>query len=389
MRIGVIAAGFIHWNGGLDLLQRIVESIAQSKDAEEIYIYIPDKGLNFWLRGKFRRIRAFVQGRNRSGPRIDYSELLRIAATLKVKVRRIDFGHSALLRAINRDRIQVLLPSTIALPAGFPVPWLGYIYDVQHRHLPQYFSKNDRNSRDKAFKQMLDTAPHIVVNARTVKSDLICYFGASGNRITALPFAPVIPLDHLVEPSAPERPKYFLVCNQFWVHKNHKIIFQALAEIVKVEPTVHIICTGLEYEPRFPGHVTDLRSYVARHNLNEKITFKGMIPKKEQLHLLRNARALIQPTLFEGGPAGGAGQEAIACGVELILSDIPVNREVCLNGRIHYFKPDSIDELCVLMRRLWNSDDERPSVQSLRDNQRIYRDKLGAEIINAARKIAH
>ena len=37
-----------------------------------------------------------------------------------------------------------------------------------------------------------------------------------------------------------------------------------------------------------------------------------MINKKDQLSLIRSAKALIQPTLFEGGPGGGSCRDAIS-----------------------------------------------------------------------------
>jgi len=42
---------------------------------------------------------------------------------------------------------------------------------------------------------------------------------------------------------------------------------------------------------------------------------------------MKRACAVIQPTLFEGGPGGGAVYDAVSLDVPAIVSDIPVNRE--------------------------------------------------------------
>jgi glycosyltransferase involved in cell wall biosynthesis len=43
---------------------------------------------------------------------------------------------------------------------------------------------------------------------------------------------------------------------------------------------------------------------------------------------MRSAVALVQPSLFEGGPGGGAVFDAVSLGVSCIVSDIKVNREL-------------------------------------------------------------
>jgi hypothetical protein len=51
----------------------------------------------------------------------------------------------------------------------------------------------------------------------------------------------------------------------------------------------------------------------------------GVIPKRHQVELVKGATALIQPTLFEGGPGG----LSVPLHDTLVLdSDIPVNREI-------------------------------------------------------------
>ena len=58
----------------------------------------------------------------------------------------------------------------------------------------------------------------------------------------------------------------------------------------------------------------------------------GFIPKPDQIRLMREAVAVVQPTLFEGGPGGGSIYNAIALGRPVIVSDLPVNREIESSG---------------------------------------------------------
>ena len=71
-----------------------------------------------------------------------------------------------------------------------------------------------------------------------------------------------------------------------------------------------------------------------------RIRILGLIPKYDQIQIMRGAVAVIQPTLFEGGPGGGAVYDAVSIGTPVILSDIPVNREVeAGRGLIQFFRP--------------------------------------------------
>ena len=62
----------------------------------------------------------------------------------------------------------------------------------------------------------------------------------------------------------------------------------------------------------------------------------GNINKKYQVQLLKNSIALIQPSLFEGGPGAGAVNEAIAIDLPVIVSDIEIHKEIKHN-KIFYF----------------------------------------------------
>lgn len=70
----------------------------------------------------------------------------------------------------------------------------------------------------------------------------------------------------------------------------------------------------------------------------------GYVPKIDQISLMKNALAVVQPTLFEGGPGGGASYDAISLGVPVIASDIPVNKEMN-HGDVTYFSVGNLDEL--------------------------------------------
>jgi glycosyltransferase involved in cell wall biosynthesis len=72
-----------------------------------------------------------------------------------------------------------------------------------------------------------------------------------------------------------------------------------------------------------------------------------VIPRDEQIALIRAATAVIHPSKFEG--RGAIVEEATVLGAPLMCSDLPVHRELDAPGAL-FFHPDSLEELVALMK---------------------------------------
>jgi glycosyltransferase involved in cell wall biosynthesis len=83
--------------------------------------------------------------------------------------------------------------------------------------------------------------------------------------------------------------------------------------------------------------------------LKDRVKILGLIPKRDQIELLKHCCALIQPTLFEGGPGGGAVYDAFSLGVPALVSDIPVNRELPADESVRFFPAGDAAALAARM----------------------------------------
>ena len=77
----------------------------------------------------------------------------------------------SIIRTMERHRMDVILPMMNPPGKGFNKPWVGYITDLQHRVLPQFFSPEAIRSRDRNFSQMIADAKVIVVNSRAIRDE--------------------------------------------------------------------------------------------------------------------------------------------------------------------------------------------------------------------------
>lgn len=269
----------------------------------------------------------------------------------------IDSGPGALARAATRLRLDAMLPA-IAPPPDMGSPWIGYVFDFQHKHLPQFFTEQERALRDIDFSRMLDRASVVIVNARDVVKDIENFFPTRKAQVFALPFSPSPGSDAFsVEVEDARRRHgitgpYFIVCNQFWKHKDHGTAFKAFTEFARQHPSLSLVCTGATSDYRFPDYFDELMREAGRDGVADRIHALGLIPKLDQLALIRGAVALVQPTLFEGGPGGGAVYDAVSLGQHAIVSDIPVNTEID-DPLVRFFRTSDAPSLTAAMSQAW------------------------------------
>ena len=141
---------------------------------------------------------------------------------------------------------------------------------------------------------------------------------------------------------------YFIISNQFWQHKDHLTAYRAFARVLRRHPGLVMVCTGETSDFRNPGHFAMLGREAAALGIEGRLRVLGLIPKRDQIALLRGALALVQPTLFEGGPGGGSVWDALALGVPAIVSDVTVNLEIS-EPTVTFFKASDVAALAVAM----------------------------------------
>lgn len=342
MKIGILTTDFITWGGGVDFLRLVVDSLlaAPRSPGAEFHLLIPDAGPRLtWRHARSRTKRAMRSLFFGKALPLQHTPSPEVIAQAfaefhdRLSVQHIDIGRRALLRAVKRLELDVVLPAVHSLGTDFPRPWVGYAYDFQHKYLPQHFTPEDCRSRDEHFAEMLTQAKSVIVNSRAAAADIAQFVPQATARVFALPFAPAPGRDWL-EDRPDVLPRYgitqpfFIISNQFWIHKDHATAFAAFRILAEHDPKIAMVCTGSTVDSRspeyFPGLIARLKSW----GLDRRVHILGLIPKRDQIELMKHACAVIQPTLFEGGPGGGAVYNAVSLDVPAIVSDIPVNREV-------------------------------------------------------------
>jgi glycosyltransferase involved in cell wall biosynthesis len=177
---------------------------------------------------------------------------------------------------------------------------------------------------------------------------------------------------------------YFLVCNQFWIHKSTETVIEAAAIARDLGLDADIVFTGRMEEPRKPGYIDGLHRMIEDLGVGDRIKLLGYIPKPDQIELMKSAVAVVQPTLFEGGPGGGAVYDAVSLGIRAIVSDIPINRELPLReGYLTTFKTRDAADLVKKMQAFLAAPYTPPSPEDLYQLSRRSAENLSRRLYEA------
>jgi glycosyltransferase involved in cell wall biosynthesis len=152
---------------------------------------------------------------------------------------------------------------------------------------------------------------------------------------------------------------YFFSPNQFWKHKNHQLVLNALLILKKTGIKTQVVFTGKEEDYRNPEYFPSLKRFINENDLAEYVKFLGFIDRKEQLQLMKNSFAVIQPSLFEGWST--VVEDAKAMNQFVILSNLPVHQEQ-IQKNVCFFDPYNAEDLAKKINLLLENPPEREIV---------------------------
>jgi glycosyltransferase involved in cell wall biosynthesis len=289
------------------------------------------------------------------------SSVGRVASAALIRLRSYNV---TLERALRRSGVQVLVSESVVWELG-RVANVGWLWDFQHLHLPELFSEPEVALRDRKFKRTLRLADRILAT-RSVERDAQTFAPAYAAKIRV-----VQPLT-LIDSSIYERDprlviqKYALpgefvyTPGQFWLHKNHRRLFEALDLLSGRGVRPHVVLTGSSLEYRDPEHFPALMQFVADHNLSEQVHYLGSVPREDVFDLIRQSVCVVNPSLFEGW--GYAVDEAASVGKRILASDIAAHHDQDPPACV-YFDPHSTEELADRLAAVWRDTKPGPDAR--------------------------
>jgi glycosyltransferase involved in cell wall biosynthesis len=240
-------------------------------------------------------------------------------------------GQDMLLRMLlERNNVSVL-SHTYPLGRQTSIKTVGWIPDFQHIHLPEFFTPEECLHRDREFMGICAGSDKVIVSSECARADLRDFSPKHAHKAELLHFvASPVPLADAT--SLPELQRlygfsgpYFLLPNQFWAHKNHRIVLDALQILKQRNQPLLVMVTGSPQDYRNPAFYPSLLRHATELDVLDCFRVLGQIPFNHLAGLMRHTVAFINPSRFEGWSTSV--EEAKSMGKQIVLSGIPVHRE--------------------------------------------------------------
>src|SRR5262249_11387729 len=149
------------------------------------------------------------------------------------------------------------------------LPSIYQPYDLQHLHLPQFFTPYVLKWREQRYGELARAARAVVVMSSWVKDDVVRNLGIEPEKVVVIPWAPVT--EEYPTPSSEEvamtrvrlevPPAFALYPAQTYPHKNHIALLDAVDIARRKGVQVKLICPGRQNDHfrAIERHVRSLR----------------------------------------------------------------------------------------------------------------------------------
>lgn len=229
---------------------------------------------------------------------------------------------------------------------------VAWFPDLQHKFYPHFFSRVRVIMREWRIKLILKNTNDLAVSSQDVKSHFERFYTLRPDlQIHVLRFVTILPESQLrsIEEMATlyKLPShYFIVSNQFTNHKNHILILEAIKLLKEKGSTVHFVFTG---KTDFKGnevYIAKIRAMIKEFSLESHVSILGVIPRLDQLSLMKHSQAVVQPSFFEGWST--VIEDAKTLYVPVLAANLAVNIEQLGNTGI-FFDPNDATALAALL----------------------------------------
>lgn len=238
------------------------------------------------------------------------------------------------------------------LEADLDYPYIYTIWDLGHRRTP-YFPEVSRsgwtwNEREYVYQKMIYKASYIITGNEEGKKEILESYPIPESKIRISPF-PVASFCYgkEVKPNFPISDSYFFYPAQFWPHKNHICILEALKYLRDekgITPTVFL--TGSD-----KGNKTYIINKISEYKLENQVIFTGFLKDEELKYLYTHATGMIFASLM--GPNNMPPIEATYLHCPVIITDLDGHKEQLGNTALYftgYDYKDLASKMLILLK---------------------------------------
>lgn len=351
------------WMGGAYYIRNMIFALLQNNEIlEKIHIYILTESE---LQVEFSDFLKYPE------VTIIYKDQYTIPYRLYLKAKNFYYNQlkkiktqKDLLAVVDKYEIDIIFPMCFP-DETYKKKGIMWIPDLQHIHYPEFFPGGALEIRENDYRYLAENHEKMILSSKSVLEDYKLAYPQFTNNLFVIPFVSAIKESIINDNRVDEciqkygiSGKYFMVANQYWKHKNHRVVFEAIhliKEQHKVE--IQVVSTGLMQDSRDDDYSNELKGMIDKYKLHDNIHQLGLISREDQIQIMKGALAVVQPSLFEGW--GTVVEDAKTLQKHIILSDIDVHKEQA-NADCVFFEQNNAQQLADIMLEIWQ--EEKPYV---------------------------
>jgi len=353
LRVAFADTGGPLWTGGLTYQRNLLEAIRQYAPQVEVYL-LTEQNLDIDVGNASCKVITYPTANSR------FSELI---SNVTRWLSGYDFLLWRTLRAVPDGGVDLLFPGRFTV--GRQTALLGWIPDFQHIHLPEMYTQTQVIALDKKYKQWIRRSTLVILSSRDAEKDFRQFAPEFVYKVRVVNFVAHVPA--LLYETDPETvvlrynlpKKFFYMPNQFWKHKNHVIVLEALKLLRDRGVRPFVVFTGNPVDSRHPTYFAELMEKISLWGLREQVAFLGLVPHGDVYLLIRQSICVLNPSLFEGWST--TVEEAKSVGKRVLLSNLAVHREQDPPTAV-YFDPHDAEDLANKLGDTWTTVPPGPDI---------------------------
>jgi glycosyltransferase involved in cell wall biosynthesis len=203
------------------------------------------------------------------------------------------------------------------------IPYIYTLWDLAHFNsytFPEFSMDGNFEYRKKVHDFLPHKALAIFAESESGKKQCEKYLNINQERIKVVPLFPSGVVSPDCIPKKPEKMKgdeFFIHYSaQYWAHKNHYNLLEAMGIILKTFPKLKLVLTGSD-----KGNKEHIKKIITDLKLENSVIDLGFISIEELRWLYENSQGLVMPTLL--GPTNMPPLEAATLGCPVACTDLP------------------------------------------------------------------
>jgi FkbM family methyltransferase len=348
-------------SGGVETYMKMLTSALLASDRRVTLICLPDQLAA--LQKQFQdQVAYFVVQTSRAVRLANQAANCLHSEKTRLTVARSMASYARIAEQIGVDILHS--PVQIFSALDFCLPSVLNLHDLQHLHFPENFSPRDIEARNHLFGLSAALADAIIVSSDFVRNDITTQLHVQPSKVFTIPVTwdPMV-INGLASFTAEHARAHYRLPGtfaiypaQFWPHKNHVRLVQALRIVRDRMPAADfkLVFTGYRGHSGWPR----VEETIQQLGLASDVICLDHVPVQHLAGLYKSAVFCVMPSTFEASSYPVI--EAQLLGVPAMCSNVTSLPELMRDGAGLLFDPfDEQDIAAKMIRWLEDPDDRR------------------------------